>query len=268
MQIYLSCCFGTSAPTPEHRRVGLRIGLLAAFLAAMPLRYASAGKDRDVSLSKMVGDSGLIARAIVVDVDPYAYDGVEGAGFTAVTFEVTDTLLGEWADPTITLFIRGGFAPDGTYEAWSHMPSFAPGERHMLCLRSGPYHVSPLCGGSASTVQEVDIDGKSVFVDSEGRLIEDLTESGYSRSHRVADFNESHRAAALGEKLTGSAAPFPRGHAERTAVARAKSCDEVIAKLRSRIATDRVAFRTAASLQLHPDPIRLSPDPDPGPDNE
>src|SRR5215475_12409541 len=98
---------------------------LAAITAlAMGATSTLAAKFPKMSLEEMIQNSALVCRATAIAVDPNAFDVATQSPFTRVLFQIEETLVGDWTEPTLEFYLRGGLRPNGHLQVWEGLPTF------------------------------------------------------------------------------------------------------------------------------------------------
>jgi hypothetical protein len=241
------------------RKVGtsfLRFGwtpVLAAAIA-MAVPGQSSALSREDNVQELIEESALVGVFRAAIVDPTVFDPERNEARTRLVLTVESLLYGQWDASQLEFLLPEGIAPDGTEELWVETPKFVAGQRYLLFIREGTWHLTPVVGSGAFRITSVA--GREILVDNDGRAVLSLSEKSFQRGDKVAEGNRE-----IEMKRRGFITPMRSTTLSTSDAARSNLATNVVAGLRSLIGTFQASHsvrRESGVIYRDAEPIEIS----------
>jgi hypothetical protein len=161
--------------------------LLALFFLWAPIR-AIATTVPKMGMETLLQKTSIVFLGMVKDVDPQCEGDKKPC--TRVTFVDITVIKGPGKYQELTFFLPEGILEDGTFLKIAGAPHFEPGERYLVFIRNGDWHLTPVTNWFHSVHREVRFGEKdkkrTFFVDYQGRAVVDVNEKGFKLGERIA----------------------------------------------------------------------------------
>lgn len=177
----------------------LCLSLLKAFLPS-----AEATRVPKMNMKELITKTGLIFIGTVVNLDRCSQ---EESPCTRVVFGNLEIINGKAPDKELAFLLPEGMLKDGSYLRVVGAPTFSKGERYLVFVRSGDWHITPVTNWFHSSFREITIQGLpnvTFFVNYDGRAVKDITESGFVLGQVIAP-PQSYLNSAKRDALHGTA---------------------------------------------------------------